>query len=213
MNSDLRKFFNDNKKELAVVLSVIFTTFLVIGALNYFSGSGISISGVNVPNDFLEARMRVSASADKIASLTGGSASSLGVISEADRNGEYLKGLDLVNSEIEKNKELGEAAAQLSEELGEMANALEAVGPREAVNIGTQAVSTGIELVKQLVNYQNSTQELLSALQYRLENNGGGDTRARIEGIISTMNGEARAINDLSNEYKNLMSEFDKLTT
>lgn len=213
-DSQLRRIIDKYRKEWLLVGATILATVLLIVGFNYLpsaavgNGSGV----VNVPVEFSEARRRAGNAADKITGLTNISRSNLERISEADRSGDYTAGLALIVGEIDRNEEVRETAVDLSEELRDMAKHINYVQPSEASAIGLSAVTTGIELVQRLINYNNNSQELLNTLRSRLENKGDEETRERIEELIGAMNEEAGIINNLGSEYKDLMLQFDGLT-
>ena len=213
---DVKEFIQKHKKDWVLISMTIFVTIFMIVGLSYISSTAVSngntIAGIYVPIEFLESRNRAASAAEKITSLTNISASNLERINDADQRGDYAEGVNLVVKEIERNREIGDAAVDLSEELREMAKNLNVVRPAEVGSIGFRAVTTGIELVQRLVSYNNNTQELLSTLQTRLNSGGDERTHARIEELISALNEEAKAINRLDSEYRDLMTQFDGLT-
>jgi len=217
MKIELREFLDKRKKEWPLIASTIAITILLIGGLSYASrtagGNSSVIASVYVPVEFLESRKRAADAADVIASLTEESAEKLSLVNGADQRGDYIAGLSIVREEIDRGVDIRNTAVDLSEELREMAITLGTVQPNSASAVGFQAVTVGIELVQRLVSYNNNLQELLGTLQARLENNGGEQTGARIEELVSALNEEAQVINSLSIEYKQLMVQFDELTS
>lgn len=166
-----------------------------------------------VPKEFYDSRDRAAEVSVRIVQLTDASVTTLGQISAADEKGDYKLGLRLVQGEIERNEAIKEEAVKLSEELRIMAMNLGAVKPKKGAEAGLQAATTGLELARRLVNYNNLAQELLAALQARLEKNGSPETRQRIEQIILRINEEAEVINNLNEKYQEEMREFDRLTS
>ena len=216
MKLEVKRFVNKHKKDWVLIAVTAFATVFTIIGLSYVSGTAVSNSSITasvyVPLDFLESRNRAADAAQRITDLTNISASNLGSISDADQRGDYAGGIKLVSAEIERNKKIGDAAIDLSEELREMAKNLNSVKPSDASSLGFRAVTTGIELVQRLVSYNNNMHELLNTLQTRLNNGGDDSTRARIEELINALNDEAKVINQLDSDYKNLMGQFDNLT-
>jgi len=100
----------------------------------------------------------------------------------------------------------------LSLELSEMARYIDAVDPEKASTVALNAVTTGIELVQHLISYNNTTRDLLNVLQSRFRTGDDEETRIRIDGLITEMNGQADTINNLGSEYRGLMLQFDGLT-
>ena len=169
-------------------------------------------AGTYVPQAFYESRDRAAKVSERITQLTSASVTTLGQISDADAKGDYRRGLQLVEQEIDRNEAIKKEAIKLSEELKIMATNLGAVKPKKAAETGLQAATTGLELTQRLINYNGLSQELYDVLQTRLKKNGDPQTRQRIEAIILRMNEEAEAINGLNEKYREEMGQFEKLT-
>ena len=216
MKNETKEFIENHKKEFVLIAITILSTFVIIGGLRFMSGEAASrvplTASIYVPVEFLEARIRAANAADKLINLTELSAANLSSISGADQRGDYVRGLELVATEIERNREIRNTGVDLSEELRDMAINLATVSPKEATAVGLTAVTTGIELVQRLVSYNNNLQELFNTLNARLQNEEDENTRERINELISALNEEATVINNLGSEYKALMIQFDVLT-
>lgn len=206
----MRDFIKKNRIYIGIGTSIAVVAAVV--ASGAFSGTGTKAPAV-VPQEFLEARARAATISEEIVALTRESSDSLGKISDADSAGRYSEGLNLVLVEVGRNSVIREKAVDLSEELKNMAVSLEGVSPDEAAQVGLRAVTSGLEMVQRLVNYNNYTYDLLNALQARLGANNAQEKRANIESAIEKMNQEAAKINELNAEYNRLMEEFDKLTS
>jgi len=214
MEIDIGAFLENHRKELSLAFATILATALLIVGLELFTRStGRLNTGKYVPDTFIEARNRAAGSADKIVNLTAESASNIEAIRNAEKNGNYSLGLSLIGEETKRNGDVRETAVELSEELSDMAKLSKDISPTAASEVGLQAVAKGIELVQRLVSYSNNTQELLAALQDRLGGNNGEETRVKIESLTSTVNEDIRVINSLSGGYRELMAQFDALTS
>lgn len=165
-----------------------------------------------VPQEFYSARDRAAEVSTRIDQLTNASVITLGQISKADEKGDYRRGLQLVQEEIDRNEAIKEEAVKLSEELKTMALNLGAVRPKKGAEAGLQAATTGLELTQHLIAYNDLSQELLGAIQERLKKNGLSETRQKIEAVILRMNEEAATINSLNEKYQEEMGQFDKIT-
>src|SRR5689334_15404404 len=93
-----------------------------------------------IPPAFLEARSRGSVFSENIVRLTAESINNLKLISDEDKAGNYSKGIDLIIKELSRNELARQSALGLSKELEIMASQLENVRPKEAVNVGLQAI-------------------------------------------------------------------------
>lgn len=201
-------FLQKNLKNRKILAGIALALILVVAGAYWYQQSQI----IFVPQEFRDSRNRAAEISSRIVQLTDASVTTLGQISAADQKGDYKRGLQLVQEEIDRNKEIKNQAFALSEELKIMLLNLGAVKPKKAAEVGLQATTSGLELAQRLVNYNNLAQELLSVLEMRLESNGSSETRQRIEQIILRMNEEAEAVNNLNNQYQEEMKEFDQLT-
>lgn len=192
-----------------VLFAALLTIALIAGGWYWFAQS----QATHVPQEFYDSRSRAAEVSERITQLTSASVTTLGQISTVDAKGDYKRGLQLVEQEIDRNEAIREEAIKLSEELKIMATNLGAVKPEKAAETGIQAATAGIELTQRLVNYNDLAQELFVALQTRLKKNGSPETRQKIEQIILKMNEEAETINSLNKRYQEEMKEFDRLTS
>lgn len=165
-----------------------------------------------IPPAFLEARSRGSVFAENIVKLTSESIDNLSLISNEDKAGNYSQGIDLIIKELSRNELARESAIGLSKELEIMASNLEDVRPKEAVNVGLQAILSQSQTVQRLLNYNNDIYQLLDILRIRFENKGASGAE-RVGSLLEKMNEESAAINDLNAKYAELMAKFDSLTT
>lgn len=198
------KSANWRRKAVYVAILVVI---LLVGGWYWYGQSQTAY----VPQEFYDARGRAAEISSRIVELTGASVQTLRLISAADEEGNYKRGLSLVTEEVGRNNEIKNQAVKLSEEVRTMALNLGAVKPEKAASAGFQAATTGLELAQRLVSYNNYAQELLAVLQTRLKSNGSPETKQRIEQIILKMNQEAETINNLNERYQEQIREFDKL--
>ena len=195
------------EKNRKLVYTAALAVVLLAGGWYWYSQS----QEAYVPQEFYDARGRAAEISSRIVQLTDASVQTLGLISAADEDGNYRRGLTLITEEVDRNNEIKNQAVKLSEEVKTMALNLGTVKPEKAASAGLQAATTGLELAQRLVNYNNYSQELLAVLQARLRSNGSPGTGERIEQIILKMNQEAEAINDLNERYQEEIREFDRL--
>ena len=166
-----------------------------------------------VPPEFLEARTRGAMIAEDIVGLSKESISNLSNISADEEIGNYTGGLNLVLKEVENNEKARSSALELSKELGIMATNLGSVRPDEAAKVGLEAVINESQIVQRLINYNAYALQLVDSLQGRFTGGGRGPaTDGKIKELLSKMNEEARAINELNSKYKDLMARFNTLT-
>lgn len=173
----------------------------------------ISFPKTFVPQDFTDARGRGAIIAEEIVASSETSIANLENIRQADERGNYTDGLNLVSKEIQDNEAAFVKAYDLSTQLGVMTNNLNSVKPENAARIGLEAVLNESQIVQRLINYNADVRQLLDVLLSRFSNSGSvPNAKEKVKELISSMNDEAKAINDLNNKYKDLMSQFDNLT-
>jgi hypothetical protein len=169
-----------------------------------------------VPKQFSDARAGAVQTAEGIVSMAKESVTALARISELDKAGKYDQALDLVIQEVNRNNELRDRAEILSQGLGLMTQALSQVKPQSAAVVGVQAIGKEYQIAQKLIDYYNSTYELLDVLRGRYGGASGDPSsagaQAKINDLITKMNADASAVNVLNEEYKGLMVQFDSLT-
>ncbi len=166
-----------------------------------------------VPSEFLEARGKGVLTAQEIVDLSRESVGNLSAISTEDEIGNYTLGLDLVLKEVDRNAKARSVALDLSNDLGIMAASLTKVRPEDAAKIGLEAIINESQIVQRLINYNSYIFQLLDVLQTRFSKAGAApDTNKKVQELISKMNEEVSAINELNGKYKGLMTQFDILT-
>ena len=164
-------------------------------------------SGANsIPPEFNEARERGAKISKDIVSHYSQSAVMLREISELDSKGEYLEGLKIVLDQIEVNAEARSKAQSLATELEKMTRAASLISSQSLRAKALEAVSIEINLVTQLVAYNEYTNQLLDALRSKFISE---PERTAVEDIISQMNSAASEINLLNEKFNAIMKEFD----
>jgi len=164
----------------------------------------------NTPKEFLEARQEASLIAKDIIDISGRTAENIKKISDLDKNKEYTGALNLISEELNNNREARENAISLSTKLEIMAKNVSQISPAVAGQIAIQAISSETTLISRLITYNDYLIKLLEILQAKfLEKEKNANDK--IADLIEKINDEARAINDLNNNFNNLMTEFDKI--
>lgn len=185
---------------------VILAVVLILGA--YFWSKE---SRGYVPRAFTEARVQGGDASAQIVSISQESISSLASIQTDETAGNGLAGLKTILYEINQNGIARNAAVDLSKNLEVMAQNLNQVSPTGATKVGLEAILDESQIVNKLISYNADSYNLLELLRSRLEGNQSQANETEVKKTIETMNSEAKQINDLNNQYKTLMGEFDKL--
>ena len=164
----------------------------------------------NVPADFLQARQTASLIAQDIVVVSDRTAENINKISDFDKNKEYTEALNLISEELNNNREAREKAINLSAQLEIMAKNVSSISPANAGQTAIQAISSETALISRLINYNDYLIKLLEILQAKILEKEKNSNK-KIAELIEKINDEAKAINDLNNNFNNLMSEFDKI--
>ena len=164
----------------------------------------------SVPFEFAEARLKGSAVAQSILVLSHDSLKSLEEISQYDRQGNTAEALILISRELIKNRETHNAAIRLSTELEKMAQNIPDIQPSSARQLATEAVTSEVALVRRLLSYNNYLTQLFEVLRQKFSK-PYSNTSGRVAELISKINEEAQAINDLDKHFNNAILEFDKI--
>ena len=164
----------------------------------------------NTPKEFLETRQEASLIAKNIIYISGRTAENIKKISNLDKNKEYTEALNLISEELNNNREARENAINLSAKLEIMAKNVSQISPATAGQIAIQAITSETALISRLITYNDYLIKLLEILQAKfLEKEKNANDK--IADLIEKINDEARAINDLNNNFNNLMTKFDKI--
>lgn len=188
----------------------ILIVFLLIVAAAWLIIKTLAPETKNTPKEFLEARQEASLVAKNIIDISGRTAENIKKISDLDKNKEYTEALNLISEELNNNRLARENAINLSAKLEIMAKNVSQISPAIAGQIAIQAISSETALISRLITYNDYLIKLLEILQAKfLEKEKNANDK--IADLIGKINDEARAINDLNNNFNNLMTEFDKI--
>jgi len=188
----------------------ILIIFLLIVAAVWLIIKTLTPEVKNTPKKFLEARQEASLVAKDIIDISGRTAENIKRISDLDKNKEYTEALNLISEELNNNRLARENAINLSAKLETMAKNVSQISPAAAGQIAIQAISSETTLISRLITYNDYLIKLLEILQAKfLEKEKNANDK--IADLIEKINDEARAINDLNNNFNNLMTEFDKI--
>ena len=188
----------------------ILIVFLLIVAAAWLIIKTLAPETKNTPKEFLEARQEASLVAKNIIDISGRTAENIKKISDLDKNKEYTEALNLISEELNNNRLARENAINLSAKLEIMAKNVSQISPATAGQIAIQAISSETALISRLITYNDYLIKLLEILQAKfLEKEKNANDK--IADLIGKINDEARAINDLNNNFNNLMTEFDKI--
>ncbi len=180
--------------------------FLFITLIAYFVLRFLPLEPKSIPEDFLRARQEASLIAQEIVTLSDDSASSLNEIAEFDQEHKYSEALILISRELERNRQAREKAIKLSNQLEIMAKDVAQISPPSVGQIAIQAITFETTLISRLITYNDYLTQLLEVLREKFLGKSDGD---KISELISKINDEARAINDLNQKFNDMIKAFD----
>jgi hypothetical protein len=180
--------------------------FLIIILIAYFVLRFVGTETRNVPPDFLNARQQASAIALEIVTISNNSSTDFNTIAQLDSQGKYTDALNLVSQELQRNAEARTKAIDLSNQLTTMAKNLNKISPASASQTALEAISSETALISRLIDYNDYLTQLLQVLQDKFLGKVNGDN---IPELISKINGEAKTINDLNQQFNDIMAQFD----
>ena len=184
-----------------------FLIFLAIILVAYFLIKLFPTEAQKLPFEFKEAKHSASSLAQEIVNLSKDLRESLEEINRLDSEKKYTEAIDLLTQAVERNRETREKAIKLSEELSKMALAVPEISPIAASQKALQAISSETTLISRLIAYNDYLNQLLEELRLKLL--GKSISGNKIQELISKINEEVRAINELNSKFNSLMERFD----
>lgn len=182
--------------------------FVAIIFLAYLFWKIILVGGSFVPKEFLEANQQGSLIATQIVDFSKKSVTNIDKINDLDKAENYSEALNLIMEEISRNEEMKKEAYNLSSKLAKMAETLKDIKPKSATEIALKGINYETSLIIRLINYNAFMGDLLVTLRDKFT--GKLVEEGRVKEIIEKINNEAVAINDLNEQYKTAMSEFEE---
>lgn len=180
--------------------------FIIIIFIAYFILRFLNAEPRNIPSDFLAARQEASLIAQNIVLISNESTNKLNEIAQFDKKREYTEALILISQELERNREAREKAIKLSAQLEIMAKNLAKISPASAGQIALEAISSETALISRLITYNDYLTKLLEVLREKFLEKHNGD---QVSELISKINDEVKAINDLNQKFNEVMEKFD----
>lgn len=199
----ISKFYSNIPRKIR-----LFLIFLLIILAAYFVGRFAFVKTHQIPQDFLKARQEASVIAQVIVSFSNDSAKRIEDISKLNSKGDYMEALNLVTSEMDKNREIRQKAISLSSNLGTMAQNAVGIYPDSSARIAVEAITVETTLISKLVDYNDYLNQLLEFLRNQLL--GKSNSNVKVNELIDKINEEAIAINDLNQKFNELMAKFDQ---
>ncbi len=188
------------------ILRTSVTSIAVIGigalAISYFASGG-------VPKAFFAARLQAAGAASNVAVLINNSLTNLHRIEQFEQNNSNEQALELLAFEIDRKQEKQNAATVLAGDLENMAKAAMEINSSGARGLAIEAVTTGVSMVSRIISYNNSLDQLFSAIQTKIQS-GFVPEGVNIRALLASINSDGQSINVLSNSFNETLQRFDK---
>lgn len=193
------------KPHTLIIVVILLGGFIILGKLIFFPSR-------YVPREFSGARLEGAAIAQKILTFSNSALTSLEKISEYDKNGKTAEALILISRQLIENRVNQEEAIKLATQLEKMARILPTIKPASARQYATAAISSEVALVSRLVSYNDYLKQLFEVLRAKFNNRYSyHEADGQVELLISKINEQAQAINDLNSRFNNALAELDKI--
>ena len=199
----IKNFYFRIPKQVKIFIAFAIAILVVYFLAYYFASDDVK----QVPSEFLKARQEAATIAKEIVGLSNQTANNIPEISNLEKQIKYDDALNLLTTELDRNRQAREKAIDLSKQLEIMAKNISSIKPDSSSQIALKAVSSETALISRLIVYNDYLLKLLEALEKRIL--GSSNIDGEISELINKTNEEARAINNLDREFNNLMEEFD----
>ncbi len=183
--------------------STIAVAVIILGgfAFNY-------LLNATIPKAFFESRIAAAGAANNLAVLTNNSLANLKKIETFESANGNGQALDLLSFEVGQKQEKQNAAVLLASHLDNMAKAANQIVGNRARSLAVEAVTSGVSMVSRIVNYNSSLDQLFAAIQQKISD-GNVPTGTNIRALISSLNSDAKSINELNTQFNSTLAEFD----
>lgn len=205
MYVDMVRHWLENIPKKTRIISLTIVALVAVAFVGYFFSP---FSTATVPQEFIDGRDAAAVHAQDVVSLLKETGNNLRKIQELEQQGKYKDALQIVYYEIEKNRTVTEKALALTGDLEKMAKAVPDIEPNRARETALVAISSEVMLVTTLNGYiNNDLSRLLQLLGDRLLGRSG-DIEA-LNRMVDAMNVKTDSINNLNNQFTQLMEEFN----
>lgn len=164
-----------------------------------------------LPSEFSDARTKGAIVAQKIVELSRNTLSQLNEVSKYDQQRNSSEALIAISNALIANRENQVESVRLSSQLTAMAENLSRIQPERARQLATQAVTSEVALVSRLLYYNTYLNQLFEALKVKFEKPWVSYLDGQVQDLVTKINDEAQAVNELNKEFNAYMAEFDKI--
>lgn len=167
------------------------------------------LASAGIPRAFFAARLQAAGAANNLAVLINNSINNLQRIEQFENNNSNDQALSLLTFEIGQKQEKQNAAVLLASNLEDMAKAGLEITSGDARGLAIEAVTNGVSMVSRIVSYNNSMDQLFSAIQEKILH-GTPPAGVTIRSLLASINSDAKAINELNTSFNAALKKFDQ---
>ncbi len=195
----LRRWIIQNRwLVMVLVVILVFFSYLV------FANGKVG----DLPQSFWDARKSAAGVSQEIRDLTTRTSDAIASIEISDKKDVVAKTRALIEEARINNSEAYKRAFVLSQDLKKIAESLHLIESRRLQQAAYQAVATELSLVSEFINYTQYLNSFLSGMEMTLKSYTPENVQL-VEQMRREINREVETINDLNEEFLEMMGRFD----
>ena len=163
-----------------------------------------------VPDVFSASRLKSAELAQSIVLTSSDLLKSIEIIGRYDQEGNKSQALILISNAVLKRSDFHQSAISLASELEKMARSVPDIRPSQARDFASEAVSSEVALVSQLLSYDDYLQQLFETLKGKVQH-PDVYTDGAVQLLIDKINEGGKGINELNNHARASLASFDKI--
>ncbi len=200
MRLEIIRNLTPHRKRVIVATSVA----LLFLALVFF----VISKSTKVPQQFFDAREKVSETSKTIVGLTNQTVEIIKNANIFDEHGNTERALTLISTARANNNEAYQKASTLAEELKSLAESLQGISSRQSQQLAYESVAVELSLVSEFIVYTNKLNAFLDTLAQAVATNFFASRRL-VGDKLNEVNEQARVINSINQDFLDRIGRFD----
>jgi hypothetical protein len=160
-----------------------------------------------VPGEFKTARAEGGHYTQEITDLSKQVRDDLNIVHDRELKGQFKEGAALLADVQNRNATIKNDALELAKRLTTMASSADKVRNEAAQPLILDALSVHLKMIQNVIDYNASLAELADLLEERFQ--GKPVDQKHINELISKINDEVNAVNDLNTQATGKLQQFD----
>lgn len=185
-----------------------FLVLLIVVGLSLGGWSIFSAGGNYIPQSFTDARRESAIVGEQIVSLSGESSSGIQQIQKLQADQKYNEALDAVVAERKRVSDMRDKGSELLASLSVMTQSLSEIQPEASRTSALQAINYETGIVNHLLTYNELLDQLMQLVASRVLY--GNDVSSKFNDLITQINIEISAVNDLNIKFTDAMAALEK---